>query len=79
MLRKVRTFCGLFSSRRWALSLFAQLDGLTLRQRTADAETTPSRSPGTGLVVQMRENVGLALIRPVEASALVGGACLGWE
>jgi len=46
----------------------------TVRQRTADAETTPSRSPGAGLVGGMRENAGLALIRPVEASALVGGA-----
>ena len=45
-----------------------------LRQRTADAETALSRSPGAGLVVQMRENSGLALIRPVEASALLSGA-----
>ena len=45
-----------------------------LRQRASDAETTPSRSPGAGLVVQMRENADLALIRPVEAGALVGGA-----
>ncbi len=48
-----------------------------LRQRTADAETTPSRGPGAGLVVQMREKAGLALIRPVEASALVGGLVPG--
>ena len=43
-------------------------------QRAADAETALSRSPGAGLVVQMRENADLALIRPVEASALVVGA-----
>ncbi len=57
-----------------ALALFTVLDGSTLRQRTADTETTPSRSLGAGVVVQMRENAGLALIRPVEASALVAGA-----
>ena len=45
-----------------------------LRQRTADAETTPSRSPGAGVVGGMREDAGLALIRPVEAGALVAGA-----
>ncbi len=48
-----------------------------LRQRTADAATTPSRSLGAGVVVRMRENADLALIRPVEASALVGGLVLG--
>ncbi len=46
----------------------------TVRQRATHAETTPSRSPGTGLVGRMRENADLALIRPVEASALVGEA-----
>ena len=51
-----------------------KLDGSTLHQPTADAETTPSRSPGIGVVVQMRENADLAFICPVEASALVGGA-----
>ena len=69
----------LFSSRSWALALFAKLDGSTLRQRASGAETTPSRSPGAGLVVGMRENAGLALIRPVEASALVGGASPTWN
>ncbi len=44
-----------------------------LHQRASDAETTPSRSPGARVVAHMRENADLALIRPVEASALVGG------
>jgi hypothetical protein len=47
---------------------------LMLHRRAADAETALPRSPGAGLVVRMRENAGLALIRPVKASALVGGA-----
>ena len=51
-----------------------KLDGSTLHQPTADAETTPSGSPGIGVVVQMRENADLAFICPIEASALVGGA-----
>ena len=52
-----------------------QLDGSTPRQRASDAEAAPSRSPGAGVLGRMRENAGLALIRPVEASTLVGGAC----
>ncbi len=48
------------------------MDGLTLRQRTADAETAPSRSPGAGVVVRRRENAGLALIRPAESKCAGG-------
>ena len=50
-----------------------------LHQRTADAETTPSRSLGAGVVGRMRENADLALIRPVEASALVGEGPAAWN
>ncbi len=45
-----------------------------LHQRASDAETTTFRSRGAGLDVRMRENAGLALIGPLEASALVGRA-----
>ena len=41
-----------------------------LPKRASGAETALSRSPGAGLVLRMRENAALALIRPVEASAL---------
>ena len=47
-----------------------------LHQRASDAETTPSRILGAGVVVRMRENADLALIHPVETSALVGGGIL---
>ena len=43
-------------------------------ERASGAETTPSRSPGAGVLGRMRENADLALIRPVEASTLLGGA-----
>ncbi len=43
----------------------------TVRQRASDAETTPSRGLGAGVLGRMREDAGLALIRPIEASALV--------
>ncbi len=64
---------------RTACGLFRESTHLVLRQRTANAETTPSRGLGAGVVVRMRENADLALIRPVEASVLVGGLVLGWD
>jgi hypothetical protein len=48
-----------------------------LRQRASDAETTLSRSPGAAVVGRMRENADLALICPIEASALLGEPALG--
>ncbi len=58
------------------LSKFASVPRAKMARKVGSRRRGPlSRSPGAGVVVRMRENADLALIRPVEASALVGRAC----